>query len=131
MVNTPPRLTPLRYLPRDVLNQMVSISNRYTCHRLVLILLIIGMISLPNLFQQTLYNRNNTHKIRKFKYKNHVNILTKTGDTYKEVCIAQCKFPCALVIVGTQPNSLSQETQVCIYMLQVEYIYISLINLNN
>ena len=78
MVNTPPRLTPLRYLPRDVLNQMVSISNRYARHRLVIILLIIGMINLPNVFQQTLYSRNNTHNIRKFKYKNHVNILTKT-----------------------------------------------------
>ena len=67
MVNSPPSLTPLRYLPCDVFNQMVSISNRYARHRLVVILLIIGMISLPNLFQQTLYNKNNTHKIRKLK----------------------------------------------------------------
>ena len=78
MVNTPPRLTPLRYLPRDVFNQMVSISNRYARHRLVIILLIIRMISLPNPFQQTLYNRNSTHKIRNLKYENHINILTKT-----------------------------------------------------
>ena len=67
MVNTPPRLTPFRYLPHDVLNQMVSISNRYARHRLVVILLIIGMISLPNPLQQTMYNRNNTHKIGKLK----------------------------------------------------------------
>ena len=78
MVYTPSKLTSLKYLPHDVFNQMVSISNRYARHRLVVILLIIGMISLLNVFQQTLYNRNNTHKIRKLKYKNHVNILTKT-----------------------------------------------------
>ena len=55
---------------------------------------------------------------------NYVKIFKKkdTCDTYKEVRIDQCKFPCALVIVGTQPNFLSQETQVCIFMLQVEYI---------
>ena len=78
MVNTPPRLTPLRYLSCDVLNQMVSISNKYAHHKLVVILLIIGMISLSNIFQQTLYNRNSTHKVRNLKYKKNVNILTKT-----------------------------------------------------
>ena len=97
MVNTPPRLTPLRYLPHDVLNQMVSISNRYARHRLVIILLIIGMISLPNPFQQTLYNRNNTNKIRKLKYKNHVNILTKTQVILtKKYASANANFPALL-----------------------------------
>ena len=97
MVNTPPWLTPLRYLPRDVLNQMVSIINRYARHRLVVILLIIGMISLPNVFQQTLYNRKNTHKIRKFKYKNHVNILTKTQVILtKKYASANVNFPALL-----------------------------------
>ena len=62
MVYSPPRLTLVRYLPCDVLNQMVSIgiSNRYASRRLVVILFIIGMVSLPNPLQQTLYNRNNT-----------------------------------------------------------------------
>ena len=35
----------------------ISISNRYACCRLVVIFFIIGMVSLPNPLQQTLYNR--------------------------------------------------------------------------
>ena len=46
------------------------------------------------------------------------------GDTYKKIHIGHCKFPCALVNVVTQLNSLNQETQLCINVLQVEYIYI-------
>ena len=55
-----------------------QVYNRYARHRLVVILLIIGMVNLPNPFEQTSYNRNNTHKIRKLKYKNHLDIQTKT-----------------------------------------------------
>ena len=94
MVNTPPRFTPLKYFPCDVLNQMVSISKRYAHHRLLFILLIIGMISLLNPFQQTLYNRNSTHKIRNLKYKNHVNIFTKTKvKLIKKYASANVNFP--------------------------------------
>ena len=57
------------------------------------------------------------------KLKNHLNISIDISDTYKEIHINQGKFRCALVI-DTQLNSLSQETQVCINVLQVEYIYI-------
>ena len=60
MVDTPLRLTPLRTLPCDVLDQIVSLSNMYTHGRLVLILLIIKIVILPNLFQQTFYNTNKT-----------------------------------------------------------------------
>ena len=107
MVNTPPRLTPLRYLSRDVLNQMVNISNRYTRYRLVVILLIIGMISLSNPFQQTLYNRNNTHKSRMLKYKNHVNILTNTQ----------------VILTNKYALANANCSTACVYMLQVEDIY--------
>ena len=58
MVYTPPRLTPLRYLPRDFLNQMVNINNKYACGKLVFILLVIEMVNLPNPFLQILYNTN-------------------------------------------------------------------------
>ena len=50
MVYTPPSLTPLKYLPYDVLNQMVSLSNMYARGSLVLILFVIGMVNLLNLF---------------------------------------------------------------------------------
>ena len=54
------RLTPLKYLPCYVFNQMVSTRNKYARGKLVLILLVIGMINFPNIFQQTLYNINKT-----------------------------------------------------------------------
>ena len=59
MVYTLPSLTPFKTFP-DILDQIVSLSNKYACGKLNFILLVIRMVILSNLFQQTLYNTNKT-----------------------------------------------------------------------
>ena len=123
MVYSPPRLTLVRYLPCDVLTQIVSISisNRYACHTLVVILFIIGMVIFPNpLSRLCIIEITQYYIVEREKSFKHIDY--DKGDTYKKIRIDQGKFPYALVI-DTQLNSLSQETQVCINVLQVEYIY--------